>query len=231
VEKVVYLLLGPAGSLPEGMERSLHGALPGLRSCGAKRVQLNVVDEDLGPPFGVAPDSEADQILAMLSAWVDAAEGNRISSALPDPGANAAWHGWLVSEAEPLANRSHPPGSDGRVPGFAQVVALIRPEHMSWSEWRRAWQRDHTTVAIHTQSTFRYVQNLVVRPLTRGAPPYSAVVEECFPTEAASDLTVFFDAQGDDARLARHMSAMSESCDRFMDGMAPVSWTKEWVYE
>jgi hypothetical protein len=25
------------------------------------------------------------------------------------------------------------------------------------------------------------------------------------------------------------MSAMAESCDRFMDGAAPLSWTSEWI--
>ncbi len=35
---------------------------------------------------------------------------------------------------------------------------------------------------------------------------------------AATDLHVFFDAVGDDAKLARHMAAMADSCDRFMDG-------------
>jgi hypothetical protein len=116
------------------------------------------------------------------------------------------------------------------VPGFAQLVALGRPSHLSWGEWRRIWQGGHTSVAIHTQSSFRYVQNVVFRAVTVGAPAYAAIVEECFPIEAATDLHVFFDAVGDDARLARHMAAMSESCDRFMAGVAPVSWTSEWLF-
>jgi hypothetical protein len=101
---------------------------------------------------------------------------------------------------------------------------------MNWGEWRRAWQGGHTSVALNTQSSYRYVQNVIFRPLTAGAPAYSAVVEECFPIEAAGDLHVFFDAVGDDAKLARHMTAMSESCDRFMDGVAPVAWTAEYMF-
>jgi hypothetical protein len=190
---------------------------------------VNVTDADLGHPFGVVPDTGSVQILAAVSMWVDTAEGNRVARALP-PVADAAWHGWLVCESEPVPNRAHPAGSDGRVPGFAQMVALTRPAHLSWGEWRRIWQGSHTSVAINTQSTFRYVQNVVLRPLTAGAPPYAAIVEECFPIEATTDLHVFFDALGDEARLARHMAAMSESCDRFMDGVAPVAWTAEWVY-
>ena len=48
---------------------------------------------------------------------------------------------------------------------------------------------------------------------------------------AATDLHVFFDAVGDDAKLARRMAAMSDSCDRFMDGVAPVAWTAEYLFE
>jgi hypothetical protein len=116
------------------------------------------------------------------------------------------------------------------VPGFAQLVGLTRPARLSWAEWRRIWQGGHTSVAINTQSTFRYVQNVVFRAVTAGAPGLAAIVEECFPIEAARDLHVFFDAVGDDARLARHMAAMSESCDRFMDGADPVAWTTEWLF-
>jgi hypothetical protein len=101
---------------------------------------------------------------------------------------------------------------------------------LSWAEWRRIWQGSHTSVALNTQSTFRYVQNVIVRPVTDQAPAYAAVVEESFPAEASQDLHVFFDAVGDDAKLQRHMDAMSASCDRFMDGSAPVSWTSEWHY-
>jgi hypothetical protein len=232
MEKLVYLLIGSAGAIPAGLDADLREAtaVQALR-LGARSVQVNVTDTTLGHPFGVEPEAGSEQILAAASFWVDAAEGSRVATTLPPVDASTGvWHGWLVCEAEPLVNRAHLPAADGRVPGFAQLVALRRPEHLSWSEWRRIWQGGHTSVAIHTQSSFRYVQNVVLRPLTAGAPPYVAVVEECFPSEAATDLHVFFDAVGDDARLARHMSAMSDSCDRFMDGAAPVAWTAEWVF-
>jgi hypothetical protein len=232
MEKLVYLLLGSAGTVAPDVAAALREATVGeLSAQGARSIQVNVTDAALGQPFGVEPVPGSEQILAAVSVWVDTAEGNRVASTLPDAGpGGAAWHGWLVCESEPMPNRTHPPGADGRVPGFAQLVALSRPPHLSWGEWRHVWQGAHTPVAINTQSSFRYVQNVVFRALTPGAPAYAAVVEECFPLEAATDLHVFFDAVGDDARLTRHMAAMSESCDRFMDGVAPVSWTTEWVY-
>lgn len=232
MEKLVYLLIGPPGTVDPAVAAALRDStVPRLFELGAASVQVNVTDPSLGHPFGVAPDENSEQILAAVFAWVDAAEGSRLATGLPDPAdSGASWHGWLVSEAEPIPNRAHPPGADGQVPGFAQIVALSRPAGLSWSDWRRVWQGNHTSVAVNTQSTFRYVQNVVFRPVTPNAPTYAAVVEECFPIEATTDLHVFFDAVGDDARLSRHMAAMSESCDRFMDGAAPVSWTKEWVF-
>lgn len=232
MEKLAYLLMGPPGVADPAVGRALREVtVPEMRRRGARYVQVNVLDANLGHPFGVEPEADQDQILAAVFAWVDSAEGSRVADTLPDPGgAGGRWYGWLVCEAEPLPNTDHPPAPDGRIPGFAQLVALSRPEHLSWGEWRRFWQEKHTPVAIHTQSSFRYVQNVVFRAVTGDNPPFAAIVEECFPAEASSDLHVFFDAVGDDARLARHMAAMSESCDRFMDGVAPVSWTSEWVY-
>jgi hypothetical protein len=204
-----------------------------LSELGAYRIQINVADAALGEPFGVEPDPDASQIVAVVSIWVDASEQTRADRALPR-GANGElkWDGYLVCESEPLRldPSKHAPGPDGRIPGFAQMVALTKPSNLTWGEWRRIWQGSHTSVAINTQSSFRYVQNTILRPLTAGAPPYAAVVEECFPMEAATDLNVFFDSVGDDARLNRHMAAMSESCDRFMDGAAPLAWTIEYQF-
>jgi hypothetical protein len=232
MEKLAYLLLGPPGAVQPDVAATLRErVVPAMKAAGAYSVQVNVTDSSLGHPFGVEPEEDSQQILAAVFAWVDAAEQSKVGAALPDAGPSGAeWHGWLVCESEPIPNRAHQAGPDGRVAGFAQLVALSRPDHLSWGEWRRAWQGGHTSVAINTQSTFRYVQNVIFRPLTAGAPPFVAVVEECFPIEAITDLHVFFDSVGDDAKLSRHMAAMSESCDRFMDGVAPVSWTSEWVY-
>jgi hypothetical protein len=226
VEKLVFILMGPP---PASLQSSLLGSVPALKERGAARIQVNVVDESLGHPFGVAPDDGIPQLSAAVTMWVDAAEGTPLGSVLP-PFAGCKWHGYLVTESEPLRNEAHPPGPDGRVPGFAQIVALSKPSNLSWASWRREWQGRHTPIAMNTQSTFRYVQNVMVRPLTAEAPPYAALVEECFPAEATKDMHVFFDAVGDDAKLSRHMAAMSESCDRFMDGDAPVAWTTEYVF-
>jgi hypothetical protein len=231
VEKLVYVLVGQPGAGDASLSRLLlTDTVSALRGRGARRIQVNVVDPEVGPPFGVASDPESSHLLAVVGMWVNTAEGFDARSLLPDPGPSTAWWGYLVTESEPLPNATVQPGPDGRVAGFAQMVLLSRPDGLTWGEWRRIWQGAHTSVALATQSSFRYVQNVVFRALTAGAPPYVAVVEECFPLAAAGDLHVFFDAVGDDQRLARHMAAMSESCDRFMDGSSPVSWTAEYLF-
>jgi hypothetical protein len=231
VEKVVYLLMGPPGAaqlqLPESLRES---TVSQLRLLGARGIQLNVTVPGLASPFAPPPTDQSPALQAAVSMWVDTAEGAAVGEALPDAGDIAGWHGYLVCESEPLRNTAHPPGRDGRVPGFAQLVPLVRPDRLTWEEWREVWQGRHTPVAIGTQSSFRYVQNVVVRSLTPGAPPLAAVVEECFPIEAASDLHVFFDAVGDDAKLTRNMTAMSQSCDGFMDGLTAIAWTAEYLF-
>ena len=69
-------------------------------------------------------------------------------------------------------------------------------------------------VAIETQSTFAYVQNVLVRPVTPDAPPWTAIVEEAFPAEAADRPHGLLPR--DDAReqLAENQRRMMESCER-----------------
>ena len=52
---------------------------------------------------------------------------------------------------------------------------------------------------------------------TPDAPPYAAIVEECFPESALSDPFVFFDAVGDPDKFNANLATMMDSCDRFID--------------
>jgi len=225
VEKVVYLLW-PDGR--PGDADVLLGALPGrLVEVGARGVQINVADR--GPsPFAVR---SAPLPAAVVSVWLDTATHafrRGVDEEVGQIAARAA--AYLVTESEPLANTAHPAPLGQRTPGLAQIALLRRPEQLERGAWLRAWQDDHTSVALRTQSTFRYVQNVVVRPLSPDAPAYDGIVEECFPEEAASDLHVFFDSAGDEARLAEHMATMADSCARFMDvDRVEVFWTSQYV--
>jgi hypothetical protein len=101
-----------------------------------------------------------------------------------------------------------------RTSGLANVALLRRPDHLDHDNWLARWQLDHTAVAIETQATFGYTQNVVWKPLTPDAPAIDGIVEELFPMEAITDLRAFFGA-ADDADLQDRMARMVKSTRAF----------------
>ena len=87
---------------------------------------------------------------------------------------------------------------------------------MAREDWLTLWKDSHTQVAIDTQSTFGYRQNLVVRTLGPDTPGCWAIVEENFPPEAMSSQHAFYGADSDEV-LEANRTAMVESCTRFID--------------
>ena len=87
---------------------------------------------------------------------------------------------------------------------------------MSEADWLAVWLGSHTGIAIETQSTFAYRQNVVTRVLTEGAPEIHAVVEESFPDAAMTSPHAFYDVESDEELKAR-VGTMIESCARFID--------------
>ena len=98
--------------------------------------------------------------------------------------------------------------------GWPTSPCCAGPSRLDEATWLSRWLGDHTPVAIATQSTFGYTQNYVVRALTPGAPPLSAIVEELFPIEAVGSLHAFFGA-ADDADLGDRMGKMVASTSAF----------------
>lgn len=152
-------------------------------------------------------------VIAVVNVWTDQYYGPQIRSAatiLSD--VCDVFAGYLVTESVPLRPPPTAPGE--RTPGLANVALLRRPPGLDEATWLTRWHRDHTQVAIDTQATFGYVQNTVVRALTDGAAPISAIVEELFPIEATSDLHAFFGAT-DDGDLGDRMTRMVASTSAF----------------
>lgn len=152
-------------------------------------------------------------VQGFVSLWTEQHYGEKIQQALKvlEPQADQL-AAYLVTESAPLPPPHSPLGQ--RVPGLANVALLRRPAELDEATWLTRWQRDHTSVAIETQSTFGYVQNYVVRALTAGAPALSAIVEELFPIEAVHSLHAFFGA-ADDAELADRAGRMVASTAAF----------------
>ena len=152
-------------------------------------------------------------VQALVSLWTQQHYGETIRLALEALTAHTDHlAAYLVTESAPMPPPPSPPGR--RAAGLANIALLRRPDGMDEALWLTRWQRDHTPVAIATQSTFGYVQNYVVRPLTPDAPAVSAIVEELFPIEAVSSLHAFFGA-ADDADLADRMGKMIASTSAF----------------
>ena len=152
-------------------------------------------------------------VQALVSLWTRQHYGDAVRAALEVlSGTVDSLAAYLVTESVPMPPPPTPPGE--RAPGLANIALLRRPTDMDETTWLRRWQHDHTPVAIATQSTFGYVQNYVVRPLTADAPAVSAIVEELFPIEAVSSLHAFFGA-ADDADLTDRMGAMIASTSAF----------------
>lgn len=152
-------------------------------------------------------------VQALVSLWVQQHYGEQVRRAVDilEPVAEQV-AAYLVTESVPMPPPPSPPGQ--RAAGLANIALLRRPTDIDESTWLTRWHRDHTPVAIATQSTFGYVQNYVVRALTENAPPLSAIVEELFPIEAAKSLHAFFGA-ADDADLHDRLGKMVASTAAF----------------
>lgn len=198
---------------------SLHAR---LADAGVLRLQVNL--DDL--PDALRLQSSDTPITAVVSAWTDgdvAAVVDVLSSAADQVA------GYEVDEHRPL---DPPEAWDGsRADALANVAVLRRPDELSRNEWRARWLGPHTQVAIETQATFGYLQNVVLRPVTPAAPRVDAIVEELFPPEAVGDIHAFYGSGGDDAELSRRLTRLMESvatigADRDLD-LVPTS---RWLY-
>jgi hypothetical protein len=216
MEKVVYALWRPEGDSVEDFAHRIRGPLAtALLDLGVRGLQVNVADDAVAS--AVVRIIELDpQMEAVVSVWLETAMDSArrpIEASLEDAASKIA--GYLVTESTPLRNTTRPAREGERTAGFANLAFLRRPPRLSREEWLDAWQNRHTPLAITTQSTFGYTQNVVVRAVTHDAPPFDGIVEELFPPEAMTDLHAFFDAVGDDEKLNKNMTAIGASTARF----------------
>ena len=217
MEKMMYMVWKHDSDSEAGFRRKLLDELsPQLIGLGARRLRISVVDEDVAPAASLRVECTKPPIAGLISIWADTSVGRRpFEDAIQASVARMA--GYLVTESEPIVNTKHVVADGQRTPGMCQVVLLRKPPRLNYEHWLEIWLGSHTQVAIDTQSTFGYRQNVIVRPLTYAAPPYDAIIEELFPAEAMTDPMVFYDAAGDEAKRKRNRKAIIESVVRFID--------------
>lgn len=217
MEKIIYALWKPEGMALAAFNTRLQARLAPALAPQVQHLRLNLRDEAVqggNSPcwsvFNPSPD-------AIVQVWVNTAYPPAragIDAAIAENCGRV--HAWLVCESNPLPNTDYPPVPGARTTGFSQIALLLRPPGMTHADWRHAWQDNHTRPAIDLQITFEYVQNLVVRPLTKEAPEVWAIVEECFPIEALTDRTVYFAHPGDPAGADANEAAMLKSVSNFI---------------
>ena len=218
MEKIICALWKAEGESRNAFNARLVPDLANtLTTLGAQHVRLNIEEERTVPAAALRQSRGAPQHDALVQFWLPSANAifrEEIDALLHQVAAR--WAGWLVLESTVIPNRDHPPVAGAPSWGWAQIACLTLPEAMPYEDWRRIWQEDHTRVAIETQANFEYVQNLIIRPLTPDAPPYVAIVEECFPDTAMTNPFAFFDAMGDKAKFTANLDRMMASCARFI---------------
>lgn len=188
-----------------------------LCAAGARGIRINVRDNVVEAGASLIQKWQDPQQDAVVQFWLPSA--NAIFRGDADAAIAALcerFHAWLVAESTIIANTEHPPTMGERTWGWSQASFINFRDDLDRADAIKTWHGHHTRVAIDTQSNFEYVQNLIVCPLTEGAPEYDAFVEECFPLEALSNPHAFFDAVGDQAKFEANLNAMMDSCGRFI---------------
>jgi len=211
MEKVIVTLRSETAD-DEWVDRLCGPVAAELVELGVLGLTINVRDAPVRNSL-MTLTTLAPPVQALVTVWVQQHYGEqmrRVMDVLEPVAEQLA--AYLVTESVPMPPPPSPLGR--RAVGLANIALLRRPADMDESTWLTRWHRDHTPVAIATQSTFGYVQNYVVRALTEDAPAVSAIVEELFPIEAAKSLHAFFGA-ADDADLNDRLGKMVVSTAAF----------------
>jgi len=205
---VPKLILALHGSVPTDRlhEARLRTALAGV---GVEAVQVNVDDEAVAPAMRFGP---GEPVSALVSLWTGGEPGAAVAVVREAVG-DAALDAYRVAERVRLDPAPVPDGSRSDV--LAQVALLRRPEQMSHDDYLAYWMLEHTPIAIRTQATSAYIQNIVEESLTAGSPEIAAIVEEHFPMAAMTDPHAFYGSRGDDAELNRRITELMASVARF----------------
>ncbi len=212
MEKLFYALWPPA-TPTQAFATCLRALHEPLAKLNARRIRVGV--PDVPPP---AEDPYADMRrtapTGFVSFWLNTTHDRAAAEALIREAAPRL-AGYAVAESTVLPNTE--PARGQREPGFLQVCGFAALPGLTRAALWKAWLEDHTAVAVETQSTVFYNQNVVIRPLTDAAPAWDAIVEERFPSEALNDRATYFASGGDPGRMAANIARMGESCARFID--------------
>jgi hypothetical protein len=214
MEKIVYVLWRPpAMPVHDYTARLLSFARTALLPLDLARLKVNV--PDVAPPASDPYiDMKQNAPDGMVSCFLNSSllRGPLERALAEFPGRVA---GYAVAESTILPVTTDADGS--RTDGIAQICFFSRKPGMTHQELLHVWLGSHTQVAVETQDTVYYNQNIVLRKLTGEAPDWDCIVEEHFAREALHDREVYFRARNAPAQLAANEARMNQSCERFID--------------
>ena len=214
--KLMFALWGDLSGLHSA---EVHGR---IAAAGGIRLQVNVSDEHVERAMRLSTFEPG--IDGFASVWTAspseglrcrrrAARRRRPGRGLGGRGAGADRAAGEVGRLAARRAEQHrrTPQTGGAHPGGVAAPLAGRPH----------------PVAIATQATFGYSQNLVVSRLTEETPEVSGIVEELFPMAGMDDMHAFYGSDGDDAelksRLERLMASVARiGADRDLD-LVPTS--------
>ena len=215
MEKIVFKLWRSDSNSLEKFKKSLLVDLPKTLESLISELQINIADEDVNEAAALAQTNYSQNPDAIVFIKVASQYySENIISILQSFATKV--EGFIVSESIILQDDSKD-HQGKRSEGFSQVVFLEKPLEMTEFDWFDHWTHHHTKIAIETQSNFTYIQNTVVRPLQKDSPNFIAVIEECFPFEAMSNPSIFYNAENDSELLLKNTELMMDSCSRFID--------------
>ncbi len=226
MEKIVYLIEYKTDheQLYDFCARQL---IPELHGLGAKSISFGICDDAVAAAsekryLTTAPDytiyfSFFLPTALMLDGWLENDSAKKLTSLLKSTN---RYDRYVVNESlvlDPANSLENNESEIQRIPGWMQLALLTKPEPMKREEWLETWLYSHTQIAVETQSTFGYIQNLVQRFLPDSRLAIDGVVTEHFPDAAMTSLEAFYAADDDPQKQQQNEQAMMESCARFID--------------
>ncbi len=217
MEKLIYVIWKRTEQSIESFQQTMLGEVAGgLEDLGVRGLSLNLADPRAAYAQPMRITKMPEPLSGTVSIWLDTALDRDPVHRLLEAACQRV-EGYLVLESVPIVNTTQIAPLGERTPGITTVAFLEKPEAMTYESWIDQWQGHHTQVAIETQSTFLYIQNVIVRAVTPEAPGWSAIVEESFPAEAPTDPMVFFAAGSSREKLEENRRRLMESCAKFID--------------
>jgi len=213
MEKLVYALWKGDSSADAFRDRLLYKLATRLPTLGAENLAISAIDSDVAA--GAKLHMGARKPDAILTFWMECSQDRGPLEERIDY-FTESMAGYLVVESRPMVFESPvPPGE--RTPGFNLVGFILPKPGMAHADFVQHWYDVQRDTAIETQTSFNYVRNEVVRPLTPDAPPWNAIVEEGFPTETLDSPHGFYDSDGSEERYQAQLARMMASVEAFID--------------